>query len=216
MWIAGQHLGRFKLDREIGQGSHGVVWLATDTALSTPVAIKILHPWLTEDIPVRDRFKRELLLARRIAHPGICRLFDLHEEAGGACFITMDYVEGETLLEILKRTGRLPPQRATKIMRGVCSALAAAHQAGVIHRDLKPANLIIKAGDEPMILDFGTATAQDVSRVTRPGTAVGSMRFIAPEIFTNTPPSVSPFFSNGIASRAQVSAPIATTPLDTK
>lgn len=190
MWQSGQKLGRFTLDKEIGQGSHGVVWLATDTALSSQIAIKILHPWLTEDVPVRDRFKRELLLARRIAHPGICRLFDLHEEQG-AFFITMDYVEGETLLNILKREGRLAPLRAAKILKGVCSALAAAHAAGVIHRDLKPANIIVRAGDQPMILDFGTATAGDVSRVTRPGTAVGSMRFIAPEIFTGTAPSIS-------------------------
>ena len=188
MWTHGQRLGRFRLDAEIGQGSHGVVWLATDTALSSQVAIKILHPWLTDDVPVRERFKRELLLARRIAHPGICRLFDLHEEAG-AFFITMDYIEGETLLGILKREGRLSPLRAVQILRGVCAALSAAHQAGVIHRDLKPANIIVKHGDQPMILDFGTATAQDVSRVTRPGTAVGSMRFIAPEIFTGTAPS---------------------------
>lgn len=190
MWQPGQKLGRFTLDREIGQGSHGVVWLATDTALGAQVAIKILHPWLTEDVPVRDRFKRELLLARRIAHPGICRLFDLHEEQG-AFFITMDYVEGETLLSILKREGRLAPLRAARILKGVCSGLAAAHAAGVIHRDLKPANIIVRAGDAPMILDFGTATAGDVSRVTRPGTAVGSMRFIAPEIFTGTAPSIS-------------------------
>lgn len=189
MWQAGDKLGRFRLEREIGQGSHGVVFVATDTALDSPVAVKILHPWLTQDTAVRDRFKRELLLARRVAHPGVCRLFDLHEE-GEAFFITMDYVEGQTLLTILKNEGRIEPLRATRIMRGVCQALAAAHTAGVIHRDLKPANIIVRAGDSPMILDFGTATAGDVSRVTRPGTAVGSMRFIAPEVFTGVSPSI--------------------------
>lgn len=189
MWQVGDKLGRFRLDREIGQGSHGVVFVATDTALDSAVAVKILHPWLTQDTAVRDRFKRELLLARRVAHPGVCRLFDLHEE-GEAFFITMDYVEGQTLLTILKNEGRIQPLRATKIMRGVCQALCAAHNAGVIHRDLKPANIIVRTGDNPMILDFGTATAGDVSRVTRPGTAVGSMRFIAPEIFTGVSPSI--------------------------
>ncbi|MCC7108155.1 MAG: serine/threonine protein kinase [Deltaproteobacteria bacterium] len=190
MWKVGERLGRFRLDREIGQGSHGVVFAATDTALDAPVAVKILHPWLTQDTAVRDRFKRELLLARRIAHPGVCRLFDLHEE-GEAFFITMEYVEGQTLLSILKNEGRLQPLRAVRILRGVCQALAAAHQAGVIHRDLKPANIIVRAGEAPMILDFGTATAGDVSRVTRPGTAVGSMRFIAPEVFTGVSPSIA-------------------------
>jgi serine/threonine protein kinase len=188
MWKVGDKLGRFQLEREIGQGSHGVVFVARDTALDTPVAVKILHPWLTQDTAVRDRFKRELLLARRISHQGVCRLFDLHEE-GDAFFITMEYVEGQTLLNILKNEGRLQPLRAIKILRGVCQGLAAAHTAGVIHRDLKPANIIVRAGDQPMILDFGTATAADVSRVTRPGTAVGSMRFIAPEIFTGVAPS---------------------------
>ena len=200
MWQVGERLGRFRLDREIGQGSHGVVYVATDTALDTQVAVKILHPWLTQDTAVRDRFKRELLLARRIAHPGVCRLFDLHEE-GEAFFITMEFVEGQTLLSILKNEGRLQPLRAVHILRGVCQALAAAHQAGVIHRDLKPANIIVRAGEAPMILDFGTATAGDVSRVTRPGTAVGSMRFIAPEVFTGVSPSVATdVYSLGVVS----------------
>lgn len=200
MWKVGDRLGRFRLDREIGQGSHGVVFAATDTALDAPVAVKILHPWLTQDTAVRDRFKRELLLARRIAHPGVCRLFDLHEE-GEAFFITMEYVEGQTLLSILKNEGRLQPLRAVRILRGVCQALAAAHQAGVIHRDLKPANIIVRAGEAPMILDFGTATAGDVSRVTRPGTAVGSMRFIAPEVFTGVAPSIATdVYSLGVVS----------------
>ena len=189
MWQVGSVLGRFRLVKEIGQGSHGVVFIAMDTTLETQVAVKILHPWLTQDTAVRDRFKRELLLARRISHPGVCRLFDLHEE-GGAFFITMELVEGETLLNILKKEGRLMPERAVRVMRGVCQALAAAHGAGVIHRDLKPANIIVRAGDTPMILDFGTATAHDVARVTRPGTAVGSMRFIAPEVFTGVSPSI--------------------------
>ncbi|OGQ25405.1 MAG: hypothetical protein A2138_26465 [Deltaproteobacteria bacterium RBG_16_71_12] len=200
MWKVGDRLGRFRLDREIGQGSHGVVFVATDTALDTQVAVKILHPWLTQDTAVRDRFKRELLLARRIAHPGVCRLFDLHEE-GEAFFITMEFVEGQTLLSILKNEGRLQPLRAVRILRGVCQALAAAHQAGVIHRDLKPANIIVRAGESPMILDFGTATAGDVSRVTRPGTAVGSMRFIAPEVFTGVSPSIgTDVYSLGVVS----------------
>lgn len=200
MWKVGDRLGRFRLDREIGQGSHGVVFAATDTALDAQVAVKILHPWLTQDTAVRDRFKRELLLARRIAHPGVCRLFDLHEE-GEAFFITMEYVEGQTLLSILKNEGRLQPLRAVRILRGVCQALAAAHQAGVIHRDLKPANIIVRAGEAPMILDFGTATAGDVSRVTRPGTAVGSMRFIAPEVFTGVSPSIATdVYSLGVVS----------------
>src|SRR3954470_17466185 len=121
MWKVGDKLGRFRLDREVGQGSHGVVWVATDSALNIPVAVKILHPWLTEDTAVRDRFKSELLLARRVAHPRVCRLFDLHEE-GGAFFITMDYVEGQTLLNILKNEGRLKPARAIRILRGVCQA----------------------------------------------------------------------------------------------
>ena len=115
MWQVGSKLGRFRLDREIGQGSHGVVWVATDTALDTPVAVKILHPWLTQDTAVRERFKRELLLARRVAHPGVCRLFDLHEE-GDAFFITMDFVEGQTLLNILKNEGRLLPARGWDAM----------------------------------------------------------------------------------------------------
>ncbi len=182
----GDKLGRFLLNRELGRGSNGVVYEATDTLLNARVALKVLHPWLAGEPQVRERFKRELLLTRRVAHPGICRLFDLHEEKD-TVFITMEFVEGCTLSQLLKDQGLLHPPRAIRILRSCAQALSAAHQAGVIHRDLKPGNINVRPDDSVTILDFGIATATDVGRLTRPGQTVGSLRYIPPEVWEGSP-----------------------------
>src|SRR3990167_7855131 len=173
----GEQLGRFRVERLLGKGASGVVYLAVDTGLDTRVALKVLHSWVVEDEITRERFKREIVLTRRIAHPGVCRTFEFHQE-GDARFITMEFIEGKTLAGLLTEAGgRIEVGRTLRIIRKVAQALGAAHEAGVLHRDLKPANVMVRTDDEPVILDFGTATAADVSRVTRPGLAVGSMRF---------------------------------------
>jgi len=178
----GDNLGRFRLDRELGRGSNGVVFEATDSLLKERVAIKLLHPWLSGNPEMRERFKRELVLTRRVNHAGICRLHDIHED-GDTFFITMQYIEGRTLSVVVRDDGILKPRRAVQILRGICIALSAAHKAGVIHRDLKPGNIAVKSDDTVTILDFGIATATDVGRLTRPGQTVGSLRFIPPEVW---------------------------------
>lgn len=178
----GTQLGRFVVEKQLGKGAAGVVYLATDTRLNQKVALKLLHPWLAEDPEVLERFKREIVLTRRIAHPGVCRLHDLHEE-DGQTFITMEYVEGQTLAALIHKEGRLSPLRTLEILRGLASPLDAAHAAGVVHRDLKPGNVLVKPDGSLCVLDFGMATAGDVTKITRAGRTVGSLRFIAPEVW---------------------------------
>ena len=174
----GERLGRFELLSEIGRGSHGVVFEALDTLLKEKVAIKTLH---SSDATLRERFKRELILTRRVAHPGVCRLHDLHEQ-DDLFFISMQLVEGRSLLRVLK--DETPPLlRVLGLLRSICVALQAAHDQGVVHRDLKPANIMVDAKDSVVILDFGIATAAGVNQLTRPGQAVGSVPFIAPEVW---------------------------------
>ncbi|MDP2343894.1 MAG: serine/threonine-protein kinase [Deltaproteobacteria bacterium] len=177
----GERLGRFELLRELGRGSHGVVFEALDTLLNEKVAIKALQPWLANDPTLRERFKRELILTRRVAHPGVCRLHDLHEDAD-AFFISMQLVEGRSMSEVLREEAP-PVGRVIRMLRGICSALAAAHEQGVIHRDLKPANIMVDGKDGVVVLDFGIATAAGVNQLTRPGQAIGSVPFIPPEVW---------------------------------
>ncbi len=177
----GDRLGRFELQRELGRGSHGVVFEATDVLLGERVAIKALQPWLAGDVTLRERFKRELVLTRRVSHPGVARLHDLHEE-NGILFISMQYVEGKSLSQIL-RAGLPSEERVIHILRGVCGALAAAHAEGVIHRDLKPANIMVTDQDKVIVLDFGIATATGVGQLTRPGEAMGSVPYVPPEVW---------------------------------
>ena len=148
----GEKLGRFRLERRLGHGGMGVVFLAHDTTLNIKVALKVFMPAVAKSTAF-DRFMREVLIARKIAHPSICRLFDLHQ-AGETRFISMEFVEGRTLETILSKEGMLTQGRAGKIIVAACRAIRVAHKQGVIHRDLKPANIIVRDGVNISIPDF--------------------------------------------------------------
>jgi eukaryotic-like serine/threonine-protein kinase len=183
---SGSRLGRFVLDRPLGKGAAGIVYLATDTMLKHHVAVKILHESLAHEREVRERFKREILLTRRVSHPGVARIHDMHEDEG-LTYLTMEYVEGRTLAAEINETGTLPAWRTAQILAALAPPLAAAHAAGVVHRDLKPGNIMVKPDGRVAILDFGMATADDVARITKTGRTVGSLRFIAPEVWEGQP-----------------------------
>lgn len=182
----GMTLQRFVLERKLGRGAAGVVFLARDTLLGQPVALKVLHAHLVENHEVRERFKREIVLTRRVSHPGVCRLHDVHED-DGLTFITMEYVEGRTLAEVIQEEKRLSVARTLALLRELAPPLQAAHEKGVVHRDLKPGNIMVRPDGGVSVLDFGMATADDVSRITHAGRTVGSLRFIAPEVWEGQP-----------------------------
>ena len=153
---APKHLGRFRLEAEIGRGATGQVYRAYDTSLDTVVCLKLLHPALRERADIVDRLKREVLLARRVQHPGLCQIFDFHEE-GRYAFLTLEYVAGSTLSEVLRERSRLSVTQTLGFMSEAFDAVDAAHKKGVIHRDLKPSNLMIDKSGRLKILDFGLA-----------------------------------------------------------
>ena len=163
----------------------GVVYQATHLALERVVALKLIAPEFAADEEFRERFKRESRIAASINHPNVIPIHHAGEE-DGHLFITMHYVEGTDLREMIAREGRLEGERAVWVLAQVASALDAAHRRGLVHRDVKPANILIEGegGDDPhaYLTDFGlTKHAASESRVTRTGTFVGTLDYMAPE-----------------------------------
>src|SRR4051812_38257865 len=139
--------GRYSLERELGRGGMGVVYLAREVRLDRRVAIKLLPPELAMQSTLRDRFMREARTAARLSHPYIVPLHAV-DEVAGFVFYVMAYVDGETLSQRVASRGPLPPHEATRILREVAWALAYAHAQGVVHRDIKPANILLEKGTE--------------------------------------------------------------------
>jgi serine/threonine-protein kinase len=173
-------LGRYRVQEEIGRGGMSVVYRAFDPALNRPVAIKLLTPALMSDSAARERFRREANAVATLKHQNIATVYEFGEQADRP-FIAFEWVQGETLRELLQREGKLLVERALNIFVQVASALSYAHQRGVIHRDIKPANILIGNDDEVTIVDFGLAWMADLPSVTSTGTFFGTPLYMAPE-----------------------------------
>ena len=173
---------RYQVLSLLGTGGMGKVYKAYDRELDRTLALKILRPDMVADPQALQRFKQELLLASRISHPNILRIHDLGDHRG-VKFISMAFVEGGDLAEILKKNGRLPVERCVHLMKQLCEALQAAHSANVVHRDLKPQNILVNAEDHLYVSDFGLAKTLEpnVSGMTRTGAVLGTPLYMSPE-----------------------------------
>jgi eukaryotic-like serine/threonine-protein kinase len=180
MTSAARVVGRYELVRPLGHGAMATVDLVQDVELDRPVALKRLAENLARDEDLRRRFLREARLAARLAHPNVVRVFDVGED-GGRPFIAMEYVEGETLAELVARRGALPPAETAALGVQACAGLAAAHAAGLVHRDVKPQNLLLGADGLLKLGDFGIAVGHDGTRLTVAGTVLGTVGYLAPE-----------------------------------
>lgn len=172
--------GRFELVRRLGAGGLAEVFLARDRLSGQEVALKALHAHLVEDAALSGRFRREMVVTRGLEHPGIVRVFDLHEDEGRP-FISMELLRGRTLAEHL-RDGPLPRDQALRIARQICEALRAAHRAGVVHRDLKPQNVFLTQDGAVKLLDFGLARVTGEARFTAQSAVMGTPGYISPEL----------------------------------
>ena len=191
---------RFRIEQLLGEGGMGKVYKAVDKELGRTVALKILQPELTKDPSVILRFKQELLLASRISHRNILRIHDL-SEFDGVKFITMAFIEGRDLNQILKEEPRFTIERSIKIGRQLCDALDAAHAEGVVHRDFKPHNVLVGKNDHVYVSDFGLATSLETAKMgmTRTGAFVGTPRYMSPEqVEGKTVDSRSDLYSLGL------------------
>jgi tetratricopeptide (TPR) repeat protein/TolB-like protein len=186
--------GRYRILGLVGVGGMGMVYRATDEELGLTVAVKVLRPdlsaggvggvggvggnWL-------ERFKQELVLARQVSHPNVVRIHDIGiDRETGIVFLTMDFVPGRSLRELLADERRLAPERSVEIARQLALALGEAHRAGVVHRDLKPGNVLVEESEGSIraaITDFGVARSLAGSGLTVPGTVVGTLGYLSPE-----------------------------------
>jgi len=170
--------GRYRIVSLLGRGGMGEVYRAEDLRLEQPIALKFLPLELVGDEDHRRRLFEEVRVARRVSHPNVCRVHDVGEEAGQT-YLTMEYVDGEDLASLLRRIGRLPPDKAIEIAHQLCAGLAAAHEQGVLHRDLKPANVMVDGEGRVRIADFGLAAV--ATRLGGDQARVGTPRYMAPE-----------------------------------
>jgi len=177
----GTELAGYRIESVIGRGGMGVVYLAEHLQLQRKVALKILAPELAGDERFRSRFLRESQLAASIDHPNVITVHDAGE-ANGVLYIAMRFVEGTDLKTLLGREGPLDPARAVEIVAQVAAGLDAAHEKGLIHRDVKPANILLGAGDQAYLTDFGlTRRTTSESGLTRTGQFLGTADYMAPE-----------------------------------
>jgi Tol biopolymer transport system component len=176
--------GRYRIEREVGEGGMATVYLAADLKHERKVALKVLRPELAAVVGA-DRFLAEIKTTANLQHPHILPLFD-SGEAEGFLFYVMPYVEGESLRERLDREHQLPVQEAVTIVTKVAGALQTAHERRVIHRDIKPANILLSKG-EPLVADFGIALAVSAAggkRLTETGLSLGTPHYMSPEQVT--------------------------------
>jgi eukaryotic-like serine/threonine-protein kinase len=180
-------VGEFELQRELGHGGMGIVFLARDVHLDRLVALKVLPPYPGQNASVRERFLREARTAAQLSHPNIVGIHRADERAGFAFFV-MEFVDGESLGQRVRDRGALPPVDAVRHLREVTWALAYAHARGVIHRDVKPENIMIERGtNRALVTDFGIARSERATGMTSDGHILGTAHFMSPEQIQGAP-----------------------------
>jgi eukaryotic-like serine/threonine-protein kinase len=182
--IGREVIGQYRIEKKIGSGGMGAVYLAQQTSVARPAVIKVLRSQLGGSSEGTARFAVEAKAASSLNHPNIVTIYNYGEMEDGTLFLAMEYIEGETLARRLERCGQLAPDRAVHIAVQIASALGEAHAHGVVHRDLKPQNVMLvdRAGEPDFVkvLDFGIAKLDD-ARVTSAGYVVGTPQYMSPE-----------------------------------
>ncbi len=185
--LQGALAGRYALERELGRGGMGVVYLARDISLDRPVAVKLLPPAFAAVPALRERFLREARTAARLSHPHIVPIHSV-EEHGEFVLFVMGYIEGETLGGRVARQGPLPPEESVRILQEVAWALAYAHQRGVVHRDIKPDNILIERGTgRAVVTDFGIAQVGEPAQGKSGREIIGTAGYMSPEQLAGGP-----------------------------
>jgi serine/threonine-protein kinase len=173
---------RYEVECVVGTGGTGVVYAVRHTSLGKRFALKTLRADLSSDAELATRFIQEARTAASVEHPGLVEITDFGQLPSGQAYFVMEYLEGQSLNELLRATGRLPIRHAVAIARQVAEALSAAHQRDIVHRDLKPANIHVgSSGEQVKIIDFGLARVIGSSRLTQTGIVFGTAHYMSPE-----------------------------------
>ncbi len=178
--LIGETVSHYKILKHLGEGGMGVVYKAEDTRLRRTVALKFLPPELTRDSEAKERFVHEAQAASALQHNNICVVHDIDETSDGQMFISVEYLEGETLKKRIER-GPLKFDEAIDIAIQVGQGLAKAHEHGIVHRDIKPANIMLTTDSVAKIVDFGVAKLSGRTLLTRIGTTLGTVAYMSPE-----------------------------------
>jgi len=184
--MPGNQIGQFRIERELGRGAMGIVYLAHDTKLDRTVAIKSLSAEVLENPAAISRFSREARVLASLNHPNIATIYETLEQTEGTGYLVLEYVPGQTLTERIAE-GKLELDEVLSIALQIAEAMAAAHECGVIHRDLKPGNIKITPDDKVKVLDFGIAkpvkadVSNEASTITQPSRIIGTPTYMSPE-----------------------------------
>lgn len=172
--------GRYRIIKKVGRGGMGSVYLAQDIELDIEVALKIIHPEFASNPRFVKQFKKEILLAREITHENIVRIHDFGE-VNGIKFISMQYIEGKNLEQLISKGGSIPLDKALDYSRQICLGLQAAHRKGIIHLDLKPHNILVDREGQVFIVDFGLAKSLERGQAPLTGKIIATPEYISPE-----------------------------------
>lgn len=179
--LSGQRVGgRYQISHQIGGGGMSVVYLAHDMILNRDVAIKILRYDFSNEDELHKRFQREALSATSLIHPNIVSVYDVGED-GEMHYIVMEYIKGKTLKKYIQEFAPLSPARSVHIMKQLTSAIAHAHENGIIHRDIKPQNILVDENGDVKITDFGIATSLNATALTQTNSVMGTVHYLSPE-----------------------------------
>jgi hypothetical protein len=182
---------RYRIQRLLGKGGMGAVYLADDEVLGELVALKIiLSSFAADEVAMVARFRREAAAARKVSSPSVIRIHDLGEARPGLLYLSMEYFAGRTLTEVIAQRGIVPLKDARDMLQQIAAGLEAAHQAGVIHRDLKPSNVLVGERGTIKIIDFGLATTAFGDGLTATGAILGTPHYMAPEQVRGKPVDV--------------------------
>jgi len=173
---------RYIIEAEIGRGGFSVVYKATDNQFGTTIALKLLVPPPVAALSAKERLRREVIALQKLHHPSIIRIYDLYEDNHWS-FMIMDYLDGCTLDQHVAQHGPLTQERTNDLGRQIADALRLVHRNGILHRDIKPQNIMLTKNDHIVLMDFGSAKIEGQATFTAAGAIVGTMGYLAPEVF---------------------------------
>ena len=178
--------GRYRVGPKIARGGMATVYEATDLRLDRTVAVKVMHEGLADDEEFVSRFQREARSAARLAHHNVVAVFDTGDD-NGTLFLVMEYVPGLTLRDLIRKEAPMSPAKALAMIEPVLSALAAAHDAGILHRDVKPENVLLADDGRVKVADFGLARAinSETQHTATGGVLIGTVSYLSPELVVN-------------------------------